>query len=170
MSDEYSNSKLQGEPKITPHSLQRIYAAIGMTFTLKECQQFLKSHLPPSSFPSLEDPDSVSMSFSSFLLFFSNTKHMSCAQEYKSIFQLLDHDWDGYVEIGVLRNVLLGYESIAPPLPTKDLTSVNYQYHIGEGGCKEERVEKMMRKSFGTRCDNPEEKISYQEFVDFLYT
>lgn len=168
-------------PKMTWKSFHRVCAALGLHLNERRGQQAIKKFASPPSDPAssidgspLASAIEPGMSFDDFMIFYANlSKPLSLSQEMREVFKTLDDDLDGLVEIGLLRQVMIGLEAIQPsntPDKSNYFYESNYKHHYTPTEktlSKEQLIDQLIQQHFGSR--DLKEKINFQEFVEFLY-
>jgi len=174
-------------PRITWPSFQRVCAAMGLHLNdrrgreaLRKCMESVSVNNNTSSSPAASSSKDPSLSFDSFIRFYAqSTTYLSEQQELESVWALLDADLSGRVPLRILRQVLVGLESISPsntndPERTSKFFHPNYHYHYTseqKAMSSEELVDDFLSKHFAPRGkDLDNDDITFDEFVEFMYS
>ena len=170
-------------PRITWKSFQRVCAAIGLQLNerrgLASIRKFASEEPPPALVSAAAGggaaPFEPGMTFDDFMVFYASlSKPLSVTQEMAEVWRLLDEDLDGMVPLAQLRAVMIGLERIAPSNTVEHSSAFydsNYRYHFTDAQKKltsEQLVDQMITAHF-THKNVETDKITFQEFVEFMY-
>lgn len=168
-------------PKMTWRSFHRVCAALGLHLNDRRGLLAIKKHSAPpdpSASRVVSDPLASAiepgMSFDDFMIFYSGlSKPLTLVQEMREVFKVLDDDFDGLIEIGLIHQVMVGLEYIQPSNTQEKSTNFyepNFKYNYTQQEkqlTKEQLIDQLIRAHFGQR--DLKEKINFQEFVEFMY-
>ena len=137
---------------ITSSKLKTIFDKMGLGITISQCDNIIAQN------SKLSDKEGE-MSFQDFLVLYGQANtHRSHADEMKAVFNLLDDNGDGFVEIPKLRRVLNGLMvGDNPEQQTRNILNTAFP--------EEHELRTQSFREFYAAG-----KLSYEEFVKFMMT